>query len=71
MSVKIVVSIDDTIVFSQATSDGSEVQANIMCSQADLPAVMQAIEDALSFCSIFSAGLDNANRVGDVASPAS
>ncbi len=65
MVVKVVVQWDDAVVFSLATGDRSEATKNLACGRNDLPSVVEAIENALSFCRIESSRFDDANRVGD------
>ena len=71
MSVKITVERDGGVVFSLATGVGRESASNTMCSKQDLPSVMDAIENALSFCKIESSRFDDTDRVSHGGSSAS
>ncbi len=66
MPVKVIVEIDNLVVFSLASGGGSEGMSNTMCSQDDLPTVKKAIANSLKFCDIDSSRFDNPDGVGDI-----
>ena len=71
MTVKVVVQIDDALVFSLATGDGCEATENQGCGKDELPRVLDALENAIEFCRIESSRFDDADRVSNGGSSAS